>query len=102
GGIRDFHVTGVQTCALPILIRMKLMVVGALALVLSFAQCSASDDPGPEVQGPGVDPPGTDPPTAMGTVEVWLTRADQSSLLEKRSEERRGGKERNSRSRRTE
>ena len=65
------------------MIRMKLMVVGALALVLSFAQCSSSSDPGPEVQGPGVDPPGTDPPTAMGTVEVWLTRADQSSLLEK-------------------
>lgn len=58
---------------------MKLMAVAALALVMSFAQCSSASDPGPEQPGP---PPEVDPPAAMGTVEVWLTRADQSSLLE--------------------
>src|SRR5690606_39351186 len=36
-GIRDFHVTGVQTCALPILVTVPLVippVVGGVALLL--------------------------------------------------------------------
>ena len=61
------------------------MLVGALALVLSFAQCSSSGNESPEQPdpAPGTDPPTTDPTPTTGSVEVWLTKPDQSALLEK-------------------
>src|SRR5690606_21103878 len=67
------------------MIRLKLMLVGALALVLSLAQCSSAPNEGaqPPDPTPGTGPPTTPPPPSTGSMAVWLTKSDQSALLEK-------------------
>src|SRR5690606_41090466 len=49
-GIRDFHVTGVQTCALPI--SMKKTMLGALMLGLTFLQSASAQAPDPATNFP--------------------------------------------------
>src|SRR5690625_8037799 len=70
-GIRDGHVTGVQTCALPI----------------SSRPCSAPGDPGRERLGQ----PGR--PSSLEGGDVGLVAQGQADIVQARSEERRVGKE---------
>src|SRR5690606_40568129 len=55
-GIRDFHVTGVQTCALPIL-----LLLAAWAALPLFPGTSAASASGPLVPDPIPKPPATHP-----------------------------------------
>src|SRR5690606_40065904 len=79
-GIRDFHVTGVQTCALPILI---LISAGMFATAGAYAQTTPPAQNPPETTGetPMVAPPAA--PSPQAPVEGENSR----------SEERRVGKE---------
>src|SRR5690606_40123173 len=88
-GIRDFHVTGVQTCALPILVnrmnRGQAQFDGAAATAAFEAIAAASKDYG------DLFPEGSE---TGGQTEalpaIWENKADFDAL---RSEERRVGKE---------
>src|SRR5690606_39766972 len=81
-GIRDFHVTGVQTCALPICpLRRRIQIVfqdpfGSLSPRMSIAQIIA--------EGLEIHKIGTPAEREQMVIDV---------LREVRSEERRGGKE---------
>src|SRR5690606_40301410 len=79
-GIRDFHVTGVQTCALPILMKMAWsgLVIGLGTMSAQAMPCST-----PSVQG---EQQGKF--DASGEICFVLP-----ALSENRSEERRVGKE---------
>src|SRR5206468_4847882 len=92
-GIRDLIVTGVQTCALPILLRDAVGVVGSHDAELRSVGVDDADLPGTDL---GVDarllfdlgyaaPPGTQASAAV--------RATNMSSARLRSEERRVGKE---------
>src|SRR5690606_39504336 len=92
-GIRDFHVTGVQTCALPI---SCLLWTGGYPLRRREAAWTH-----PESNGEGSNEPRSSPRTAnrfpvgcRSTAHAPATADDQI-----RSEERRVGKERRSRRR---
>src|SRR5207253_6849558 len=89
-GIRDGHVTGVQTCALPIYMSLnlwttprpildprmrRLLVLGALALLLGLPATSQADRP--------------QPPANQRPQEGCLVVTGGNGI---RSEERRGGK----------
>src|SRR5256885_8174887 len=79
-GIRDYKVTGVQTCALPI----------SRNTLLRFSSCCASQTSSLISTGP----PGAEPPTLftrMSTRPNFFTHA--WTMAETRSEERRVGKE---------
>src|SRR5690606_41047754 len=67
-GIRDFHVTGVQTCALPILVRASTTTMEKNSRRVPSPQAATAADPNP----------------ATSAV---------ASMAETRSEERRVGKE---------
>src|SRR5690606_40119792 len=81
-GIRDFHVTGVQTCALPILPRKRpssLLVPRMVGTSISLPSAKLS---------------------SMDWVFIWpsrMVRTPQPALRLARSEERRVGKESRSR-----
>lgn len=61
----------------------KIIILATLATGLSLVHCSSSSDGGTEVPSP--NPPDTGTPTLSGSVDVWLTKPDQSVLLEKQS-----------------
>src|SRR5690606_39434389 len=84
-GIRDFHVTGVQTCALPICTRADLRV-GTEEEAVEGAWAAGDVSAVPDLTGGGVG--GYCVPNAQHAVR-------QAKLLAKnlRSEERRVGKE---------
>src|SRR5690606_40829650 len=63
-GIRDFHVTGVQTCALPI---FYLVVIGALIFAAFIAVTGLADAIGNLIVGLGLGPVAT-----MALVAVFL------------------------------
>src|SRR5690606_39822363 len=80
-GIRDFHVTGVQTCALPIYPRSiirKVLAALLLAFIAVIVAQSISRFSFREL---------------VGTVEELSAPNEKLSLLNSRSEERRVGKE---------
>src|SRR5437660_3920507 len=84
-GIRDGHVTGVQTCALPISVRRREIVEGE-------SESPARDEPfaGATFSGPG---------SLLQNLRrrlVWTNRVEMRSA-DRRSEERRVGKEGRSR-----
>src|SRR5690606_39286685 len=74
-GIRDFHVTGVQTCALPISQQMGVELVEAADLVVrdDFVHMRTT--------------------SGLARVDVIYRRVGDDYLDPKRSEERRVGKE---------
>src|SRR5690606_40062105 len=78
-GIRDFHVTGVQTCALPISILQDLWLE-----TLTFARLAADGDAGHHRQV------GVDDPVA---ITRWAGALRVGAEQRRRSEERRVGKE---------
>src|SRR5690606_39788356 len=80
-GIRDFHVTGVQTCALPISLawwRAGAIVLGAALIVVAFGRIT--------------DLPNR-PYVARVEVSGIITQDLELNRLLQRSEERRVGKE---------
>src|SRR5690606_39502288 len=91
-GIRDFHVTGVQTCALPIspFGREPIPVLEELSRRLGF-----------EFQSFAFPSPGTEQSATWAQVRrfrpdwvlLWSAGPSQSVGVRERSEERRGGKE---------
>src|SRR5690606_39598887 len=84
-GIRDFHVTGVQTCALPILGPDQRNAPRSIRLADAHGSRPPADRAAPS--GPasrGLAPPLRRPPGQ------WFQRA--SAGRKRRSEERRGGK----------
>src|SRR5690606_40075443 len=87
-GIRDFHVTGVQTCALPIFLRRQrglLRTALSVFLLLSLSSCTLFD--------PWFSP-STDTsariPAAVASAHPLATQAGLD-ILAARSEERRVG-----------
>src|SRR5690606_40735425 len=78
-GIRDFHVTGVQTCALPIWTHVE----PVLALLEAIAQANARASAGAGVVEAQVS-------AFVGETPGQLSMAEAQAL---RSEERRVGKE---------
>src|SRR5690606_39904777 len=87
-GIRDFHVTGVQTCALPISTANALLTARVFGLVAGFAQL---EDAGGEqrVRG-GAEEFGAE----MGVpAQEQFAPAQPGRAEAERSEERRVGKE---------
>src|SRR5207302_3944480 len=91
-GIRDFHVTGVQTCALPISGRDTNCAAFSVMTALSGAneftaiQCSNSSIAAPVVMRSSIDLVEPDSTRAPTCVTSYRTRSP-------RSEERRVGKE---------
>src|SRR5690606_40866055 len=91
-GIRDFHVTGVQTCALPILLMCGVAVMYVLAAVVVVLALPRELRPGDgDVR----------PPLRLGllrdvVLDPHVRRVSAvtavGSFLYARSEERRGGK----------
>src|SRR5690606_40105251 len=75
-GIRDFHVTGVQTCALPISVQIHLDVKARRSVAMHWGTFVLTDEPMDE------------PPAQL--------RAALATRALDRSEERRVGKERRS------
>lgn len=53
-----------------------------MAAVMSQVKCSSSSDP---VENPPVDPPVTPPVVVANDVDFWLTKGNQSALLEKQT-----------------
>ncbi|WP_294957623.1 glycoside hydrolase family 30 beta sandwich domain-containing protein [uncultured Flavobacterium sp.] len=53
-----------------------------MAVVLAQVKCSSSSDP---VENPPVDPPVVNPPAVTNDVNFWLTKGNQSVLLEKQT-----------------
>src|SRR5690606_40918540 len=89
-GIRDFHVTGVQTCALPIsripMFKHSLSrSLAAIALGLALAACSPSNDAGKA----GSQSPGQASSPAQDNAGI---EQSVQKLFGGRSEERRVGK----------
>src|SRR5207248_8520433 len=92
-GIRDRTVTGVQTCALPILRRLREArgAVLGLSLVLLLAACGGTST---SSGGPAQSQPPTanmKPPTSIGAGEGQLNLIAWEGYT--RSEERRVGEE---------
>src|SRR5690606_40191659 len=81
-GIRDFHVTGVQTCALPISLALGSGTVTPLELVSGFAVFANN--------GYRVEPFFIDRIEDTGGETIWMADYTLACL---RSEERRVGKE---------
>src|SRR5690606_40410853 len=79
-GIRYFHVTGVQTCALPISVRR-----------VRPRRRGRRDGPGLLADRPGTGPGGAHP-LSPGTTNGGRCRAP-TAVVHRRSEERRVGKE---------
>src|SRR5690606_39477618 len=92
-GIRDFHVTGVQTCALPIYAfdDVALFVDGAIVVVLDLAILARWNDGG----GAPLEKPFTQRLAVVSLVGDKL--CGWRHRLDTRSEERRVGKEGRSR-----
>src|SRR5207302_7737071 len=93
---RDFHVTGVQTCALPICARLRLRALQGVRLLgprrrLALLGLHALERLG--LQHVTLPPDAGD--LVLHGLELVLVRDRQELLLEAllRSEERRGGKE---------
>src|SRR5690606_39702511 len=97
-GIRDFHVTGVQTCALPILPRTPDEEIPPDEPL--YRSISAADVIGPDVQPGAVDLPrcSFNRGKYSAPEAVIVERRPQDNGI--RSEERRVGKERGRRGRR--
>src|SRR5690606_39690274 len=91
-GIRDFHVTGVQTCALPIFDRIGRDLIArtmtAVRRVLRDAKADRS-----EVEGVVMVGGATRMPQVQAAVTDFFGRAPLTDLDPDRSEERRVGKE---------
>src|SRR5690606_40729668 len=91
--IRDFHVTGVQTCALPILMKqiawIKLSIFGAIFAVSGCGEEEARPEVLNKLRGIGVltEPLVSKPSLTDAPSKVSLT------IYASRSEERRVGKE---------
>src|SRR5256885_7965862 len=77
-GIRDYKVTGVQTCALPISLGVGERIFGMIYADSPFATSRFSEDHLKVL-------------TTLGSVAA--IRVENTRLLEERSEERRVGKE---------
>src|SRR5207302_4048511 len=93
GGIRDFHVTGVQTCALPIFSELPAYTVPARALSRNTFVHDAVEfgAPGASVRTfrNGRRPVGTSPSAPM----ICIASSETRWWYSLRSEERRVGKE---------
>src|SRR5690606_39527537 len=89
-GIRDFHVTGVQTCALPILWLGKAIVRELSIDGLRFGTARSESGALPDVPETAPEAATKDSGGMLSTVE--LPTADDI-LARERSEERRVGKE---------
>src|SRR5690606_39883621 len=87
-GIRDFHVTGVQTCALPILVRCSLVVVG-VSREQQQQGCSGGPDEDPFLLPFSAFLAGRERPV----LRVGGPRGEGGHRWSGRSEERRVGKE---------
>lgn len=70
--------------------------MAALTAMLSLVYCSSStnNDKQDTVSNPD-DMPNNNPPPSIGSLEVWLTKSDQSVLLEKQNELTFGSKTNN-------
>src|SRR5690606_39927028 len=91
-GIRDFHVTGVQTCALPILPQNagEHLIKRIIGMGGDTVECC--DDEGRlTVNGVGIDEPYLKPGVSPSDTEFSVTVPENHLWL--RSEERRVGKE---------
>src|SRR5690606_41106298 len=86
-GIRDFHVTGVQTCALPISIN----VFRSLGVLIEIVKAGPEDEGLLKIESPGID--GWKSP--RDTVDYGNSGTTARLLMGvfARSEERRVGKE---------
>ncbi len=62
--------------------RFKLLVIAFLGVICMQGTCSKKSSEGTT---PPVDPPVTPPPVAINEVDFWLTKGDQSALLQKQS-----------------
>src|SRR5207249_7338035 len=92
-GIRDRNVTGVRTCALPILRPLTAIALASVAFACSSADHAGYDDPGagaaPESNGSGGAPGGGNGPGSPSF--AGLDGGADSGV--DRSEERRVGRE---------
>ncbi|WP_228238351.1 glycoside hydrolase family 30 protein [Allomuricauda sp. M10] len=61
----------------------NILIAASLAMGLLLVHCSSSSDDGTETPKP--NPPTSETPTVTGSVEVWLTKSDQSVLLQKQA-----------------
>ncbi|MEC7263094.1 MAG: glycoside hydrolase family 30 beta sandwich domain-containing protein [Bacteroidota bacterium] len=61
----------------------NILIAASLAMGLLLVHCSSSSDDG--TQTPTPNPPTSETPTVTGSVEVWLTKPDQSVLLQKQA-----------------
>src|SRR5690606_40764854 len=95
-GIRDFHVTGVQTCALPIC-RFFLCRQGTLQLFLFFPQCAQTRSIYADFYQPAARIVRRHRSRKSVKVEPVTNPSSQLEIRDspKRSEERSGGKESN-------
>ncbi|KAF2079655.1 glycoside hydrolase family 30 protein [Flavobacterium sharifuzzamanii] len=53
-----------------------------MAVILAQVKCSSSSDP---IENTPIDPPVVNPPVVTKDVDFWLTKGNQSALLEKQS-----------------
>src|SRR5690606_41009791 len=96
-GIRDFHVTGVQTCALPILVRVKDKKVGNARAASDDMKKVNTKKAG--TKGSDAKKTDTKKTTSKSTTSKPKNTTTTSSTKKKtRSEERRVGNEGRSRS----
>src|SRR5690606_40697691 len=93
-GIRDFHVTGVQTCALPIYGKIKLANILWLPLTAK-GECFGVVELASDTEFEEVDLEFFQDACKLITLEILAAKSRQriQMLLEERSEERRVGKE---------
>src|SRR5690606_39611194 len=92
-GIRDFHVTGVQTCALPISFRLRLIaarMANPMKILVTGAAGFVGFHTTKRLLGAGHEVVGIDNLNAYYDVGLKQGRL---ALLKDRAEERRGGRE---------
>src|SRR5690606_39591400 len=88
-GIRDFHVTGVQTCALPIFAPSRIATARPRMIAPAAPPRAPLQVLPGEIDGASFGPPKARP-TKYAAISVVQTTANKKSV---RSEERRVGKE---------
>src|SRR5690606_39286270 len=89
-GIRDFHVTGVQTCALPILLKTNSVRMATASHATAARSAKTPQDYSPKLWNRRRRTPSSSPPTTSNSSLPSPLAALQPPC---RSEERRVGKE---------